>query len=94
MTHPAAVEPAQDISDAEIDALVVMVYGPLVSLPVRTLLELREFARAILARRSESVRDGALEEAALVCDGVDNYANPMTANDCADAIRALKGQRP
>jgi len=31
-----------------------------------------------------------LEEAARICDSVNNYSNPMTANDCADAIRALK----
>lgn len=31
----------------------------------------------------------ALEEAARVCDSVNNYDNPMTATDCADAIRAL-----
>lgn len=31
-----------------------------------------------------------LEEAAKVCDGVNNYSSPMTANDCADEIRSLK----
>ena len=30
-----------------------------------------------------------IERAAKVCDSVDNYANPMTASDCAAAIRAL-----
>ena len=43
---------------------------------------LREFARLVL------------EEAAKVCDCVDNYANPMTARDAADAIRALLPQDP
>lgn len=27
------------------------------------------------------------EACAKICDSVDNYANPMTASDCADAIR-------
>lgn len=31
------------------------------------------------------------EECAKICDSVNNYDNPMTANDCADAIRA-RGQ--
>lgn len=31
------------------------------------------------------------EACAQILDGVDNYANPMTANDCAAAIRA-RGQ--
>ena len=31
------------------------------------------------------------EACAQILDGVDSYANPMTANDCADAIRA-RGQ--
>lgn len=31
----------------------------------------------------------ALEQAAKVCDRVNNYDNPMTATDCANAIRAL-----
>lgn len=39
---------------------------------------------------AEDVRNAALEEAAAICDSVDNHANPMTARDCADAIRALK----
>lgn len=36
--------------------------------------------------------NAGLEAAAKVCMSVDNYANPMTARDCADAIRALKGE--
>lgn len=48
--------------------------------------KMRSFARAI----EREARQQALEEAAQVCDSVDNYANPMTARDCADAIRALK----
>lgn len=28
------------------------------------------------------------EACAKICDSVDNYANPMTAKDCADAIRS------
>ena len=38
----------------------------------------------------QAIKD-ALEEAAKVCGSVDNYANPMTANDCAESIRNLKG---
>jgi len=30
-----------------------------------------------------------LDAAATVTDGANNYDNPMTANDCSDAIRAL-----
>ena len=52
-------------------------------------LKMRYFARAI----EREARQQALEDAAQVCDSVDNYANPMTARDCADAIRALK-ERP
>lgn len=48
-----------------------------------------ESIAADLSRPSERVAL-ALEEAAKIADGVDNYANPMTAGDVADAIRALK----
>lgn len=34
----------------------------------------------------------ALELAARVCDSVNNHDNPMTATDCAEAIRKLKDQ--
>lgn len=30
------------------------------------------------------------ERCAQICDSVDNYANPMTARDCAAAIRGEK----
>jgi len=43
-----------------------------------------------LERFAALVRAAALEEAADICDRVNNYDNPMTAGDCADAIRALK----
>jgi hypothetical protein len=33
------------------------------------------------------------EACAQILDGVNNHANPMTANDCADAIRA-RGEEP
>lgn len=36
---------------------------------------------------------GLLEQAAQVCENVNNYDNPMTARDCADAIRALAAVR-
>ena len=38
---------------------------------------------------AKSIREQALEEAAKVCDSVNNYDNPMTATDCAAAIRSL-----
>jgi hypothetical protein len=40
----------------------------------------------------QACADAAIERCALVCDGVNNYDNPMTARDCAEAIRALKGK--
>ena len=46
-----------------------------------------------LERFAALVRAAALEEAADICDRVNNYDNPMTAGDCADAIRALKGEK-
>lgn len=36
----------------------------------------------------------ALEVAARICESVNNHDNPMTANDCADAIRARKELPP
>jgi len=44
--------------------------------------------RALAA--TSQARDSALESAAQICDGVNNHDNPMTASDCADAIRAMK----
>lgn len=41
-------------------------------------------------RICEAIMDNALEEAAKICDGVNNHDNPMTSRDCSDAIRALK----
>ncbi len=32
-------------------------------------------------------RKAGMEEAAKIVDGVNNYDNPMTASDCAEAIR-------
>lgn len=46
--------------------------------------------REELERFAALVRAEVLEEAADICDRVNNYDNPMTAGDCADAIRALK----
>lgn len=42
------------------------------------------------ALNPSEVRDQALEEAASICDRVNNHDNPMTARDCADTIRALR----
>lgn len=44
--------------------------------------------------RSNTIWNDALEEAALICDGVNNHDNPMTASDCADAIREMKYVKP
>lgn len=41
---------------------------------------LSDFAKYVIAHEREAC--------AKICDSVDNYANPMTASDCADAIRA------
>lgn len=41
---------------------------------------------------TSQVRAEALEEAARICESVNNSDNPMTAKDCADAILALKDQ--
>ncbi|MBX3704011.1 MAG: hypothetical protein KF822_09575 [Steroidobacteraceae bacterium] len=38
------------------------------------------------------VRAEALEQAARICESVNNSDSPMTAQDCADAIRALGDQ--
>ena len=38
-----------------------------------------ETAAAVAAERERCLR---------IVESVDNYSNPMTANDCADAIRA------
>ena len=43
-----------------------------------------------LAATIEFHIDEALERAAQICDSVNNHDNPMTSQDCADAIRALK----
>ena len=45
------------------------------------------YVRPIIEREA---RVKALDKAAAICAGVNNYDNPMTANDCADAILALK----
>ena len=44
-----------------------------------------------LERFAALVAAAEREACAQILDGVDSYANPMTANDCADAIRA-RGQ--
>jgi len=41
-----------------------------------------------LQRFAELVAQAEREACAKVCDSVNNYDNPMTASDCADAIRA------
>lgn len=45
---------------------------------------IERFARLIAERATAAER----EACARIVESVDNYANPMTANDCADAIRA------
>lgn len=44
---------------------------------------------ATAAPAAIDVRD-VLEQAARICESVNNYDNPMTAQECADAIRALQ----
>lgn len=39
--------------------------------------------------RAKRIAEAVIEAAAQICDGVNNHDNPMTASDCADAIRAL-----
>lgn len=61
---------------------------------VEVLTKERDVARQPVgheARRrgyQEGHRDG-MEQAAGVCDNVNNFDNPMTSGDCADLIRAL-----
>lgn len=43
-----------------------------------------------MALESLTAHATAIELAAMICESVNNYDNPMTALDCADAIRALK----
>jgi hypothetical protein len=47
---------------------------------------------AAIGRRADLLRfaDALIERCAVICDGVNNYDNPMTAHDVADAIRAMK----
>lgn len=49
--------------------------------------------RLLADAASAATRNGVIEECALICDRVNNHDNPMTARDCADAIRQLKGQK-
>lgn len=44
--------------------------------------------REMLERFAELVRADEREACAAICDSVNSYDNPMTANDVADAIRA------
>jgi hypothetical protein len=39
-------------------------------------------------RTWQKAQEAENEACALTCDSVNNYDNPMTARDCADAIRA------
>ena len=50
----------------------------------RGVIQITKFAALVAAAERE--------ECAKVCDSVNNYDNPMTASDCADAIRA-RGQQ-
>ena len=48
-------------------------------------------AAASLRAEVEALRTAVANEreaCALICDSVNTYSNPMTATDCADAIRA------
>jgi hypothetical protein len=50
----------------------------------RGVIQITKFAALVAAAEREAC--------AKVCDSVNNYDNPMTASDCADAIRA-RGQQ-
>ena len=41
-------------------------------------------------RVAQMIADAEREACAQICDSVNSYDNPMTANDVADAIRARK----
>lgn len=41
-----------------------------------------------------AAREQERERCAQICESVNNYDNPMTANDCADAIRATSDKAP
>jgi hypothetical protein len=51
-------------------------------------IELEKHIELYASAYGQACASAALERAAEVCEGVNNYDNPMTANDCADAIRA------
>ena len=57
---------------------------------------LAKYAYALGAKSEQdnalAIMRAALESAAKVCDNVNNHDNPMTASDCADAIRAIEPQ--
>jgi hypothetical protein len=48
------------------------------------------FSHETVQRLIDETYAAGLEDAAKVCDSVNNYSNPMTANDCADEIRSMK----
>ena len=50
------------------------------------------FTPTTLNELIEKVEKRTIERCAAICDSVNNYDNPMTATDCAAAIRKLGEQ--
>lgn len=47
---------------------------------------------AVIEQLVRDVERKTIERCAAICDSVNNYDNPMTATDCAAAIRKLGEQ--
>ena len=50
------------------------------------------FSAEELQRFASIIEKRMIERCAAICDSVNNYDNPMTATDCAAAIRKLGEQ--
>ena len=48
------------------------------------------FSAEELQRFVATIEKRTIERCAAICDSVNNYDNPMTATDCAAAIRAME----
>ena len=79
MNHDEILQAAKEVG-AVIDVLMLGRHDN----TVFTTGELKRFA-AIIEKRT-------IERCAAICDSVNNYDNPMTATDCAAAIRKLGEQ--
>lgn len=79
--------PAKDMAD-RLDALLLAHQAQAEPLVENTSAYMSGY-HAGRTHAGDQTWNDAIEAAAKVCDGVNNYDNPMTANDCADGIRAL-----